>query len=83
MQSIENIEGVSVSGMNTNNLRYADDTAVIANLEENFQLLMTTVKEACETKRKLWMSQKIQKDVRLNWMTLWLTKQVVSRTLGR
>ena len=30
IQSIENLEGVSVGGMNTNELRYADDTAVIA-----------------------------------------------------
>ena len=47
MQSIENLEGVSVCGKNRNNLRYADDTAVIANLEEKLQLLMTTLKEAC------------------------------------
>ena len=48
MQSIENLEGVSVCGINRNNLRYADDTAVIANSEEKLQLLMTTLKEACD-----------------------------------
>ena len=49
MQSIESLEGVSVGGMNINNLRYANDTAVIANSEHKFQLLMTTLKEACDT----------------------------------
>ena len=48
-QSIENLEGVSLAGMNINNLRYADDTVVIANSEGKLQLLMTTLKEACDT----------------------------------
>ena len=49
MQSIKNLEGVSVGGMNINKLRYADDTAVIANSEEKLQLLMTTLREVCDT----------------------------------
>ena len=49
MQPIKNLEGVSVGGMNINNLSYADDTAVIANSEEKLQLLKTTLKEACDT----------------------------------
>ena len=49
MQSIENLEGVSVGGMNIKNLKYANDTAVIANSEEKLQLLMTTLKEPCDT----------------------------------
>ena len=30
--------GVSIGGMNINNLRFADDTAVIADSEEKLQL---------------------------------------------
>ena len=44
LQSIENLQGVSVGGMNINNLRYADDTVVIAKSGEKFQLLKTTLK---------------------------------------
>ena len=42
------MKGVSIGGMNINNLRFADDTAVIADSEDKLQLLMTTLKDACE-----------------------------------
>ena len=48
MKSIEEMKGVSIGGMNINNLRFADDTAVIADSEDKLQLLMTTLKDACE-----------------------------------
>ena len=48
MKSIEEMKGVSIGGMNINNLRFADDTAVIADAEDKLQFLMTTLKDACE-----------------------------------
>ena len=42
------MKGVSIGEMNINNLRFADDTAVIADVEEKIQLLMSTLKDACE-----------------------------------
>ena len=48
MKSIEEKKGVSIGGMNITNHRFADDTAVIADSEDNLQLLLTTSKDACE-----------------------------------
>ena len=48
MKSIEEMKGASIGGMNINNLRFADGTAVIADSEEKLQLLMPTLKDACE-----------------------------------
>ena len=42
------MKGVSIGGMKINNLRFADDTAVIADSEDKLQLLMTTLKDASE-----------------------------------
>ena len=44
IQSIENLEGVNV---NKNNLRFADDTAIIADSEEKLNGLLQTFYEAC------------------------------------
>ena len=50
MRSIESHEGVKVGGHNINNLRYADDTVLIADSEEKLQDILTTVAEASESK---------------------------------
>ena len=42
MQSIENWEGVNIGGVNINNLRFADDTAIIADSEEKLNGLLQT-----------------------------------------
>ena len=34
MNSIAHMEGIKLGGMNKNNLRYADDTAIIAETED-------------------------------------------------
>ena len=47
-KSIEEMKGLSIGGMNINNLRFADDTAVIADSEETLHLLMSTLKDACD-----------------------------------
>ena len=43
--SEEDTLGIKVGGYNINNLRYADDTVLIARSEEKLQILVNTVKE--------------------------------------
>ena len=38
--------GIKISGRNTNNLRYADDTTLMAEIEELKSLLMKVKKES-------------------------------------
>ena len=44
----EHIPGVKINGQNINNLRYADDTVLIAEDEDGLQNLVTAVKEESE-----------------------------------
>lgn len=50
LRNIENHEGISVGGHNINNLRYADDTVLIADSEEKLQKILTTVTDESEKK---------------------------------
>ena len=50
LRNIENQEGVNVGGHNINNLRYADDTVLIADSEDKLQRILTTVAEESEKK---------------------------------
>ena len=40
--------GIKIAGRNTNNLRYADDTTLMAESEENLRSLLMKVKEESE-----------------------------------
>ena len=40
--------GIKIAGRNTNKLRYADDTTVMAESEEELKSLLMKVKEECE-----------------------------------
>ena len=40
--------GIKIAGRNINNLRYADDTTLIAESEEELKSLLMKVKEECE-----------------------------------
>ena len=40
--------GIKIAGRNINNLRYADDTTLIAESEEELKILLMKVKEASE-----------------------------------
>ena len=51
--------GVNISGRNTNNLRYADDTTLMAGSEEELKSLMMKVKEESE---KAGLKLNIQKN---------------------
>ena len=45
MKQLEDIPGISVGGRNINNLRYADDTTMLAYMEEKLQVLMDKIVE--------------------------------------
>ena len=40
IRSLDNLQGVSIGGHNINNLRYADDTVLLAHTEEDLQALL-------------------------------------------
>ncbi|GFO22537.1 endonuclease-reverse transcriptase [Plakobranchus ocellatus] len=50
MRNLENHAGIKVGGQNINNLRYADDTVLIAENKEDLQKLLNIVEE--ESKKK-------------------------------
>lgn len=44
---VESMAGVIINGKNINNIRYADNTLLIANTNEDLQLLMNQITNAC------------------------------------
>ena len=40
--------GIKIAGRNINNLRYADDTTLMAESEEELKILLMKVKKECE-----------------------------------
>ena len=50
--------GIKIARRNTNNLRYADDTTLMAESEEELKSLLMKVKEECE---KVGLKLNIQK----------------------
>ena len=47
MDEMADLEGMKVGGMNINNIRYADDTVLIADTEEKLQRLVDRLDEEC------------------------------------
>ena len=45
MKKIEDMPGAKVGGVNISNVRFADDTALIANTENDLQQLVNRIKE--------------------------------------
>ena len=50
--------GIKIAGRNSNNLKYADDTTLMAESEEKLKILLMKVKEECE---KVGLKLNIQK----------------------
>ena len=48
LRSIMGVEGISTGGVNINNIRYADDTVIMADNTEKLQALLDTVKRESE-----------------------------------
>ena len=46
MENIEDDEGVIIGGRNINNIRYADDTVLVADSEEKLQRLLRKLAKA-------------------------------------
>ena len=55
---VEAPAGITIAGRNVNNLRYADDTTLMAESEEQLKSLLTKVKEESE---KFGLKLNIQK----------------------
>ena len=49
--------GIKIGGRNINNLRYVDDTTLVAESKEELKSLLMSVKE-----RKSWLKTKYQKN---------------------
>ena len=62
--------GIKIAGRNINNLRYADDTTLMAESEEELKSLLMKVKEECE-KVSLKLSIKKTKIMASGPITLW------------
>ena len=52
--------GIKIAGRNINNLRYADDTTLMAESEEQLKSLLTKVKEERETGALKFNIQKLR-----------------------
>ena len=66
----ESQTGIKIARRNTNNLRYADDTTLMAEREEEWKNLLMRVKEECET---VGLKLNIQKTkiMKYNPITVW------------
>ena len=47
MDELQNIKGIRIGGTNINNIRFSDDTDLIADTEEKFQRSVDGLNEAC------------------------------------
>ena len=50
MDALEDLDCISIGGKTVNNIRYADDTVLIADSEKKLQMLMNKLKDECESK---------------------------------
>ena len=57
--------GIKIAGRNLNNFRYADDSILMAEIEEELKSLWMRVKEESEKKKKNWLKTQQSKKLRL------------------
>ena len=50
MDNLEHLEGIKIGGINMNNIRYADDTVLLADSEEKLQHLVAVLHQECRIK---------------------------------
>ena len=72
--------GIEISGRNINNLRYADDTTLMAENEEKWKSLLMKVKEESE-KAGLKLNIQKMKIMATSPTTSWTTDGVVTETM--
>ena len=63
--------GIKISGRNTNNLRYADNTTLMAESKEELKSLLMKVKEESEKAGLKLNIQKTKVTEWLNWTKVW------------
>ena len=63
--------GIKISGRNINNLRYADNTTLMAESKEELKSLLMKVKEESEKAGLKLNIQKTKVTERLNWTKVW------------
>ena len=68
--------GIKIARRNINNLRYADDTTLMIEIEEQLKNLLTKVKEESE---KVGLKLNIKKTEIMAFITLW---QIDGETMG-
>ena len=66
--------GIKIAGRNINNLRYADDTTLMAESEEELKSLLMNVKEGSEKKKELKINIKKTK--------IMTSGPIISRQIG-
>ena len=47
MEALDDLEEAKVGGVDLNNIRYSDDTVLVADSKENLQELVETLQGAC------------------------------------
>ena len=68
LRNIEDFEGVKVGGYNCNNIRYADDTVLIASNQEDLQRMINVV-----TRESTNMGLSIKQVTRFNYLGFTIT----------
>ena len=58
MRALEGMPGIKVGGYNMNNIRYADDTVLIADNENELQVMLDIVVRESEKKAYIWIKRK-------------------------
>ena len=76
--------GIKIAGRNMNNLRYADDTTLMAESEKELKSLLMKVKEESEEaglKRNIQKMKIIASGPIASWQIDWEKMEVVTKTL--
>ena len=74
--------GIKIAGRNINNLRYADDTTLMAENKEELKSLLMKLKEESETSEKTGLKLNIQKTKLMASITSWQTGGETMETVG-
>ena len=73
--------GIKIAGRNINNLRYADDTTLMAESEEELKRLLMKVKEESEKvglKLNIWKTKIMSSGPILSWQIVGETVEIVT-----
>ncbi len=60
VEEVNDMDGISIGARNVNNIRYADDSVLLADPEEKLHELATVLQESCEGKGSKINARKIE-----------------------